>query len=400
MRASQYRDCAQQVQARTCALLQQQLRPHDFSPRCSAWQLLSTLVLACAACLSLSAVAAVRRRSPSRETLRQAWLATLPAYDQLLQVTPRLLRASLPAGLRRASRPRTSQRRGAPRRRFPLALDLHAVPYYKRCCVPPEPVRKGKRLPGTAYSHQYATACLLSKGQYFTVALTPYYPDDDLASLVRRLLQQAAHNGFPPRYVLMDRGFWSADVFRYLQRARYPFLLPVLGRGKRPEAPGGPTGTQQFLHGRCRSGRYPYTVRNRQRQAATLTIVVQRRNRGGRQGKHGRYTWAYGLWRVHVSTVRWVRESYRRRFRIESSYRLLEAGRARTNSREAAVRLWYVVLGLLLANAWLQVRGEVARRYRRDPAWDPCWAIRLLAALTQLLWEAVEPPPTEPQAQP
>jgi hypothetical protein len=71
------------------ALLQQQLRPRNFSRRCSAWQVLSSLVLATAACLSLSAVAAVRRRSPSRETLFQAWRATLPDYARLLALTPR-----------------------------------------------------------------------------------------------------------------------------------------------------------------------------------------------------------------------------------------------------------------------------------------------------------------------
>jgi putative transposase len=273
-----------------------------------------------------------------------------------------------------------------------MAIDLHPVAYYKRDRTPPYPVRKGKRLPGTAYSLQYATACLLRKGQYYTVALTPYYPDEDLASVVRRLLQQAAHNGFTPRYVLMDRSFWSADVFRYLQRARYPFVLPVLGRGKRPEAPGGPTGPHQFLHGRCRSGCYPYRLANRRGQKATVTIVVHRRNYGGRRGRHGRYTWAYAGWRVQLSTLPWVRESYRRRFRMESSYRLLEAARGRTNSREVGVRLWYVVLALLLAHAWLQVRWEASRQHGADPGREPCWAIRLLAALAQWLWTHVGPP--------
>jgi len=389
MRAAQYRHCARQVQAQVLALLQRQLRPRDFSRRCSAWQLLSSLVLATASCLSLTAVAALRRHSPSQTTLFQAWRATLPGYDRLLARTPRLLRASLPAGLRR---------RAARRRRYPLAIDLHGVPYYKRDRTPPVPVRKGRRLQGTAYAHQYATACLLTKGQYYTVALTPYTPGETLVALVRRLLRQAAGNGFPPRYVLMDRSFWSADVFRYLQRARYPFLLPVLGRGKRPDRPGGPTGTQQFLHGLCPSGRYAYTLRPGRQSVVTVTIVVQRRNHAGRRGRHGRHTQAYALWRVPVGSVRWVRESYRRRFRIESSYRLLEEARGRTNSRRPEVRLWYVVLALLLANAWLQVRGELARQHRGDRRWEPCWSVRLLAALAQVLW--TEPDPSRAQPPP
>ncbi len=45
-------------------------------------------------------------------------------------------------------------------------------------------------------------------------------------------------------------------------------------------------------------------------------------------GKHGRYAWAYAMWRMDFSSIAWVRQSYRRRFRIESSYRLPEAARA------------------------------------------------------------------------
>lgn len=380
MRTPQYRPLAHHVQQQTIALLTHQLRPRDFSRRCTAVVLLSCLVLAAACQRSLAAVAALRPRCPCRETLRQALLATLPDYQELLRRLPGLLRAALPRGLRRRR----------PRRRYPLAIDLHGVPYYKRGQAPPPHVRKGRRLPGTSYSHQYATAALLRKGQYYTVALTPYAPDEDLAAVVRRLLQQAASNGFAPRYVLMDRSFWSTDVFRYLQRARYPFLIPVVARGKKPTTPGGPTGTQVFFH-RCPSGRYPYRVANEQKQTAALTIVVQRRNHGGRRGKHGRYAWAWGLWRMRLSSLRWVRESYRRRFRIESSYRLLEAARGRTSSRAEGWRLWYVVVAVLLLNAWLQWRRVASRS---GAAWEWRWWARLLVALTVLL---LEPSPVEEQ---
>jgi putative transposase len=389
MRTSQYRHYARRVQEQTVTLLTQQLRPRDFSQRCTAGVLLSCLVLAAACRLALAAVAALRPRCPSRETLRQALLETLPDYQQLLRRLPALLRAALPRSLRQ--RPA--------RRRYPMAIDLHAVPFYKRQRTPPPQVRKGKRLPGTAYSHQYATAALLRKGQYYTVALTPYAPGEDLATLVRRLLRQAAHNGFVPRYVLMDRSFWATEVFRYLQRARYPFLIPLAARGKKPSAPGGPTGTYVFLH-RCPSGRYPYRVRTRQRQTAALTIVVHRRNRGGRRGRHGRYAWAYGLWRMELSAIPWVRESYRRRFRIESSYRLMEAVRGRTSSRNEGWRLWYVVLAVLLLNRWLELRREISRG-DGSPASEQRWWNRLLVALIWLLLledaETVErPTPTHP----
>jgi putative transposase len=135
-------------------------------------------------------------------------------------------------------------------------------------------------------------------------------------------------------------------------------------------------------------------VASAQKQTAVLTIVVQCRNHAGRRGQPGRYRWAWGLGRRQLSSLRWVRESYRRRFRIESSYRLLEAARGRTSSREEGWRLWYVVLAALLLNAWLYWRREVSRG---GAAGEWRWWTRLLVALTVQL---LEPFPADEQAAP
>lgn len=390
MRASQYRQLAQALQDRTTTVLLGRLRPRDFSRRCTAPVLLGCLVLAAAHRLSLAAVAAVRRGCPSRETLRQALYATLPDYDALRRRLPGLLRASLPRGLRR-------RRRG---RRYPMAIDLHRVPYYKRGRTPPPHARKGQPLAGTRYAHDYATASLLRKGQYYVVAVTPYDPGESLAGVTRRLLRQAAGLGFVPRYVYMDRTFWSAEVFAYLQRARYPFVTPVLARGKRPTAGGRATGTRAFFH-HDPSGRYRYRLASHRTGAtATVTILVQRRNHAGRHGKHGRHAWVYAVWHLEFAAARSAQQSYRRRFRIESSYRLLETGRARTSSRDERLRLWYVVLAVLLVNLWLQLRREVSRRLGGRAA-DGCWCLEALAVLAQLLLETpATPDATKPSQTP
>lgn len=373
MRTSQSYQFARQVQEQTTTLLLRLFRPRDYSKRCPAWVLLSSLVLAAASRLSLAAVAALWRRAPSRETLRQALFATLPQYAELRRHLARVCRASWPR--------RWQRRRG---RRGPLAIDLHEIPYFKRHKTPPAHVRKGKYRPGTAYGHYYATASLLRKGQYFVVATTPYDPDEDLAEVVRRLLRQATANGFAPRYVLLDRGFWSCAVFRYLQRAGYPFLTPVVARGKKATAPDGPTGTRRFFAG-CKTGWYTYRLSDRRgKETVNLTIAVHRRNWAGAHGKHGRYAWAYALWRMDLATVTWVHQSYRRRFRIESSYRLVEAARGRTSSRDEGWRLWYIVVAIVLLNTWLEVRRTLSRS-RTPEASEWSWWNRLLLALVYIL---------------
>ena len=186
----------------------------------------------------------------------------------------------------------------------------------------------------------------------------------------QRLLRQTQKCGFSPKFVLCDRAFWSVAVFRYLKHAHYPFLTPVLSRGKKIDAPGGPTGTRIFFYDHPR-GRYAYRMENRKRQGVWLTIVVSCHNRGGRKDQHGRYAWVYAIWGMAISTIQGVEECYHR-FRIESSYRLMEEARGRTSSRNEGLRLWYIVLAALMVNAWLALRWEISRQ-RLKGTHDWCW---------------------------
>lgn len=379
MRPPQYRHRARQVQDRTLTILRQQLAPRDFSKKCTALTLLTVLLLAACHRASLAHAAALAPDgTPGYETLRLALHRTLPGYDDLRRRLRRLLAASLPRGLTRRKRLR---------RRYPLAIDLHAVPYFVRDRTPPPQVRRDQKKPGTHHGHVYATAMVLRRGQYYTVALAPYLPGDSLAELVKGLLRQARDNGFAPRYVLLDRGFWSVAVLRYLQQARTPFLLPVIARGKRPDAPGGPTGTWAFFAGH-QTGHSTYTLQDRKRQKATVRITVQRRNHAGRQGKHGRYAWVYAWWGLELHRVAWVRQKYRRRFAIESSYRQAGQARARTSSRDAKWRLLLVVIAVLLRNVWLTACRDRSRGAGGPPGRE--FLNRLVAQLGAVLLGQLE----------
>ena len=69
---------------------------------------------------------------------------------------------------------------------------------------------------------------------------------EPLKGVVQRLRKQALSVGVKPRLLLLDRGFYSVDVIRYLQAARYPFLMPAVVRGRKPDHPRGPSGTRVF----------------------------------------------------------------------------------------------------------------------------------------------------------
>ena len=59
-----------------------------------------------------------------------------------------------------------------------------------------------------------------------------------------------------------------------------------------------------------------------------------------------------------IKTPRDARYHYAKRFGIEASYRLSEQAIATTTTRDATVRLLYVVVSLLLQNAWRYLHYE------------------------------------------
>jgi putative transposase len=114
--------------------------------------------------------------------------------------------------------------------------------------------------------------------------------------------------GVRVRYLLLDRGFWSVNVIRYLQAARRPFLMPVPCRGRKADHLQGPGGTRVF-HLRRKSGWDRYTLTNEQGRRATVSICVKCRNRRGERQQHGRQALVYAFWGLVPTSYQWVKET-------------------------------------------------------------------------------------------
>jgi putative transposase len=79
----------------------------------------------------------------------------------------------------------------------------------------------------------------------------------------------------------------------------------------------------------------------------------------GERGRHGReaLVYAYGGG-LRPSSYRWVQQTYRSRFAIETSYRQLHQARIRTCTRDPLLRLLYVGIALVLRNVWVWFHWE------------------------------------------
>ena len=330
--------------------LQAHLEFKDYKRKCSAPVLWSLLLAAAARITSLSETCQRLRDAPSDETARKALLATLPDYGALQRQLNAALAGHLPRTLR------THLQR--------LAIDLTLIPYHGRPFRDLNEIYRSQAKDGTSHFHAYATAYVIRKGQRYTVALTGVRKGESLKDVVQRLLRQAASVGVRPRLLLLDRGFYSVAVIRYLQAARHPFLMPVVCHGRSPKQRGGPTGSYVFRTWK-KSGWSRYTLTNAKKQTATVSICVKCRNYRGERKRHGRQALIYAYWGFRPPSPESVFTTYRLRFGIESSYRQMHGARIRTSTRRPVVRLLYVGIALVLRNLWVWLHYTLLSRPRR-----------------------------------
>jgi Transposase DDE domain len=188
---------------------------------------------------------------------------------------------------------------------------------------------------------------------------------EPVKEVVQGLLAQAAKASVRPRYLLLDRGFCSVAVLRYLQAARHPFLMPLPLRGRPVDHPQGPSASRVFATWK-RSGWSRYTLSDAHGQKAAVAVCVKCRNLRGERGRRGRQAlvYAYGGG-LQPASYQWVKETYRRRFAIETTYRQLGQARIRTSTRDPLRRLLYVAVALILRNVWVWLHWQVLAERRR-----------------------------------
>jgi putative transposase len=290
------------------------------------------------------------RDAPSDEAARLALIATLPDFAELQRRLNAALAGDLPRPLRRR-----------PQR---LAADLVLIPFHGQPLADPDEIYRSQAKSGTSHFHAYATLYVIHRGYRFTVALTAVAGGEPLEEVLKRLLRQAAAVGVRCRLLLLDRGFYSVGVIRYLQAARHPFLMPVICRGRKLDDPRGPSGTNVFLTWKT-SGFGTYTLHDAHKRSARVSICVKCRYYRGQWHRHGKQRLIYAFWGLVPPSFDWVKQTYRQRFAIETTYRQLHQARIRTSTRDPVRRLLHVGIALILRNVWVWLHRTVLARPRR-----------------------------------
>jgi hypothetical protein len=226
-----------------------------------------------------------------------------------------------------------------------IAMDIHAIPYYGRHFKSKEEIGRSKQKEGTTRFHMMATAYLIGKrNKRFTLAIMFVQLGTTMRAIVQTLLSRIYKCGIRVDQLLLDRGFYSIEVVRLLMRLNISFIIPM--RGKRLEKRKGSYQTTYCMKS---------VIDGKPSIQMVNAISVIKYNRGKRFGHHGAMQLCFIVYKIHLG-LRQIAERYRKRFGIESSYKLNKAIRPRTSSRNPAIRLFLFSAAMLIQNLWVEVK--------------------------------------------
>lgn len=304
---------------------------------CTTEMALDVLLKAAAQGSSIEAVCADLSEVADSNTLREQWNAALDVADLRQQ------EAELNAALSSAI-PVVMPRGG-----LEVAIDLHDEPFYGQSPELRTYTCKAQAKQGTSRFFRIASAYVIWREVRLTLALTYVLPENDLQQVVTRLLQRLQHLGIHATVLYLDKGFCSGAVIRLLRQWQQAAIIACPIRGKQ--------GGTRALCQASRSYRTAYTFSDGTlvEMAVVATLVPDKSG-------HKRRKWLLFVlldldWFPHQ-----VYRKYRRRFGVECSYRLLRQARARTTSKNPALRFFLLGLALLMQNVWVKLRWLLTRR--------------------------------------
>ena len=243
------------------------------------------------------------------------------------------------------------------KRKLKLAIDLNLIPYYgKPSKQEQDYIYRSQPKNGTSSFYAYATLYVIAKNKRVTIALVGVKKIYTSVAIISYLLTKVNSLNLKIKRLYLDRGFYSGSVIRWLKALNIPFIMPAIRNGKIG-------GIQQYLQG-GKSYKTTHTMNLGKDNEVTFDLWVVCKYQKGKRGKYGIEYLAYVVYKVEIG-LNYIYQDYRKRFGIESSYRLKNVCRIRTTTKNPIIRLLYVGISFLLVNIWIYILWAKISKPRR-----------------------------------
>ena len=231
-----------------------------------------------------------------------------------------------------------------------VCADLHLRPYYGDE-DDTDNLYHSEAKRGTTAFHAYATLYARVKNKRYTLAVRRLEDGDTASSVLAEFLGLLDGLDLCVKAVYLDRGFYDSKCLTLLQAHNYAYVMPIIRWGKAIQ--------QELSEGWSRVIEHDLTGKlDGHSWTVEFPVYIDCTYLNGRYDENGVARHGYAADAPFIDTPRDARYHYSKRFGIESSYRLSEQAIATTTTRNATVRLLYVVVSLLLQNAWRYLHHE------------------------------------------
>jgi putative transposase len=238
---------------------------------------------------------------------------------------------------------------------FEFAIDLVNIPYHGKPKEDENEIVRSKAKSGTTHFHAYATLYVIVLGKRFTLAMKYVKKDTSNLEIVSYFIDIINSLNMEIKKLYMDKGFCEVSVINDLKQRKINAIIAVPLKGNT---------IKSNLKGR-KSKIISYTMNSSNTKAsATFDLAIVCKYSKNKYKRRGAKYFAYALIGTTPKLTK-IFDEYRKRFGIESSYRLMNKSRARTSSRSPELRLLYVAISLIIQNAWVYFNWSYMRERKQ-----------------------------------
>jgi len=208
---------------------------------------------------------------------------------------------------------------------------------------------------GTSSCFRYITLNIVIGDAKITLVALPVKPFSNKAKLVDRMLTKAEHK-VKINLVLMDRGFFTKDVIKVLEKHHLKFLFPV-PKNKL---------VKQMIRDAHKSKNFvaKYEFKQRKKVVGSFTIFFLLDPDSKERTIWKRYHVFGTNLPVTNNTRKDLAEVYRMRWGIETSYRVEKHDfLAKTTSKSYKFRLFLFLVAVILYNFWMMTRMVFGEKF-------------------------------------
>jgi hypothetical protein len=207
-------------------------------------------------------------------------------------------------------------------------------------------VRGGKFEKGTCYGYVYASIHIVQAGKRLTIYTMPIDEFTEKVDVVEKLLHEAKTRGIHIDYVLLDREFDTQEVIKLLRGLHLKFIMPAVKRKNVKEA------IRQYHRKEA-----PAVQKNFPLGKTRFTLVISDKPKD-KQEETNNVVNRYFVFATNLSEPQaqrlysFIPQEYRRRWGIETGFRVQDDAEPKTTSTNYAYRLLLHLCSVLVYNIW------------------------------------------------